>query len=213
MPTPSGEYRTIKALVLDYIHRTNGRVDYDALTSEVKKHFPQSLWKKTHWVWYRYQATRGRFRDLLSEKERENLRAEKGECRRVGRTAPVAPTAEAERQPMARGPQARDPEVKQLADPILNRVRCLIARAAGKDEVLTFKINRWIFARLLQDEIRVKRPIKKALWDSGQTSCQVCRKEFHSLKGVEIHRKDSTKGYSENNCLLTCRECHQELAG
>ena len=213
MPTPPGEYRTIKALVLDYIHRTNGRVDYDALTSEVKKHFPWSRWKKTHWAWYRYQATRGRFRDLFSEKERENLRAVKGECRRVGRTAPVAPTAAPEGQPMARGPQARDPEVKRLADPVLNHVRFVVGVAAGDDQDLRFRINRWIFARLMQDEIRVKRPIKKRLWDSGMRSCQACGQEFGSLKGIEIHRKEPTKGYSLENCELLCRECHQELAG
>jgi hypothetical protein len=109
-----------------------------------------------------------------------------------------------------RGPSPKDDKVKSLGDPILDHIRFVIGLAAGGDQVLRFKINRWIFARLLQDEIRVKRPIKKALWDSGMTGCQICGKEFDSLKGVEIHRKDSTQGYSVDNCLLACRECHQE---
>lgn len=63
----------------------------------------------------------------------------------------------------------------------------------------------------LGDEIRVKRPIKKQLWDRGIGSCQACNQPFGPLKGVEIHRKDGARGYSADNCELLCRECHQEL--
>jgi len=64
---------TIKALVLDTIHRTRGCVDYETLERAVLKHFPWSAFKKTHWAWYRYQCTKGRLRHLLSTKEKENL--------------------------------------------------------------------------------------------------------------------------------------------
>ncbi len=43
-------YRTIKGLVFDYVRKHEGAVDYDPLTAEVKKHFPESKWKKTHWA-------------------------------------------------------------------------------------------------------------------------------------------------------------------
>ena len=46
MKRPADKYRTIKALVFDYVHRTAGVVDYDALTSEVLRHFPGSRWKR-----------------------------------------------------------------------------------------------------------------------------------------------------------------------
>jgi hypothetical protein len=38
--------RTIKLLVLDHVHRCGGRVAYEALTAEVRRHFPQSKWQK-----------------------------------------------------------------------------------------------------------------------------------------------------------------------
>jgi len=65
--TDGTAYRTIKALVLDFAHRHDGRVDYDRLTAEVRKHFPASKWKPSHWAWYRHQILRGRFRGGFSE--------------------------------------------------------------------------------------------------------------------------------------------------
>ena len=211
MATGQEFYRTIKALVFDYVHRCRGPVDYEALTREVKKHFPDSKWKKTHWTFYSYQIRLGRFRSLFSDEERRNLGG-----KRTAAPAPVAPAAAppppAEAAPGVRGPKPRDPEVKRIGDPILNHVRFDIGLAAGDNDDLRFKLNRWIFSRLLQDEIRVKRPIKKKLWDSGMRSCQACGQPFASLKGVEIHRKDALKKYSPENCELICRKCHQELA-
>jgi hypothetical protein len=64
----------------------------------------------------------------------------------------------------------------------------------------------------MQAEIRAKRPIKKQLWNSGMKSCQTsgCGKEFKTLKNVEIHRRNNSKGYSVENCILVCRECHEK---
>ncbi|MBL7186208.1 MAG: hypothetical protein ISS70_07760 [Phycisphaerae bacterium] len=74
-------YRSIKELVFDLIHRTSGKIDYKTVTEEVKKHFPKSKWKKTHWSWYRSQITsdRGRYRKLFSYEERRNLRTSQRE--------------------------------------------------------------------------------------------------------------------------------------
>ena len=65
----AGGYPTIKALVLDFVHRCDGDVDYDALTAEVLKDFPDSRWKRTHWSWYRNQILRGRFKEQFSRAE------------------------------------------------------------------------------------------------------------------------------------------------
>lgn len=111
-----------------------------------------------------------------------------------------------------RGPEARDPEIKRIGDSLLHHVRDMISLAAGDDADKKFKLNRWVFSRLLQDEIRVKRPIKRELWDGGMRSCQSCGQGFRSLKGVELHRKDASRSYSTDNCELLCGECHQELA-
>jgi len=205
-----GTYRTIKALVFDYIHRCKGQVDYETLTDEVKNNFPQSKWKKTHWAYYRYQIVHGRFKKSFSEEERANL-AQGRKVPKADATVPVSQKIVADTLPVTKGPAPKDPEVKRIGDNVLNHVRFVISLAAGQDANLKFKLNRWVSSRLLQDEIRIKRPIKRNLWDSGVQACQACGQTFGSLKGVEIHRKNTDLGYSLENCELLCRECHQEL--
>ena len=210
MEMQSTRYRTIKALVFDHVHRTKGNVDYDALTKEVKKHFPGSKWQKTHWAWYKNQITRGHFKGAFSEEERANLGTRRQGIReKAVAPAPAKPLAEGEAP--TRGPEAKDPEVKRIGDELLNHVRFIVTLAAGEDSDLRFKLNRWVFSRLLQDEIRIKRPVKQKLWEDGMRACQACNQEFKTLKAVELHRKDGSKGYSAENCELLCRECHQEL--
>ncbi len=199
-------FRTVKALVINWVHRCKGNVDYDALTMEVAKHFPDSKWKKTHWAYYRYQILHGRFRGLFSEDELGAL--SKGKVM----AAPVPPELEPQSEcfPLAAKSPANT-EIKKVGDAILDNVRLIISLAAGDDIDRRFKLNRWVFSRLLQDEIRVKRPIKKKLWDMGMQSCKACGEAFESIKGVEIHRKNGAVAYSVENCELLCRECHQEL--
>ena len=198
-------YRTIKSLVFDFVRSRDGHVDYDQLTAEVTKHFPDSKWKKTHWAWYRTQITRGRFRELFPGHVREAL--SKGKLVAVSESRQVAEKPEG----ASRGPQAKDPEVKRLGDAILSHVRLMLDLAAQDDVTKRFKLNRWVFSRLLQDEVRVKRPVKQKLWDSGVTACQACGEPFKSTKNVEIHRTDASAGYSVENCELLCRDCHQEI--
>lgn len=64
------DYPTIKALVMDFVHRCGGHVDYEGLTKEVMELRPDSEWKKSHWVWYKHQILHGRYRRLFSKKER-----------------------------------------------------------------------------------------------------------------------------------------------
>ena len=184
-------------------------MDYDTLTAEVKRHFPTSAWKRTHWAWYRSQIVTGRFREMFSDAEREALRGTRGAAK--GRTASTESAAPPAGGPKSRGPVAKDPTVKSIGDEILRQVRVMLDLAARDDGLMRFKLNRWVFSRLLQDEIRIKRPIKKHLRETGGQKCQVCGQPFKSIKGVELHRTDSAKGYAVENCELLCRECHQEI--
>jgi hypothetical protein len=208
----NAHYRTIKSLVLDYVRRTGGEVDYRTLTAEVRKHFPDSAWKKTHWAWYKNQILHGRFKSVFSDAERAALRNGQDV---TGNTVarPVLSSPPLVGKSMRRGPVAKDPTVKRIGDEMLRQVRVMLDLAAGEDDLMRFKLNRWVFSRLLQDEIRSKRPIKKHLWESGSKKCQACGQPFNNLKGVELHRTDSSKGYSIENCELLCRECHQEIVG
>ena len=106
-----------------------------------------------------------------------------------------------------------DPKVKKIGDEILNHINFVMDISSGDDANLRFKLNRWVYSRLLQSEIKAKRPIKKKLWESGMNTCQApkCNKIFKSLKNVEIHRKNQQKIYSIENCILVCRECHEKL--
>lgn len=213
MGSESRPYRTIKALVFDYVHQVGGSVDYDALTKLVLEHFPSSRWKRTHWAWYRHQICSGRFRKEFSAEERRSLGRGRAGNERGQPPAASSPEIDTEVAPPSKGPQAKDPEVKRLGDKVLDHARFVIDLAAGDNPDLRLKLNRWVFARLMQDEIRAKRPIKHGLWDAGIRACQACGQKFSALKGVELHRKDGNKGYSAENCELLCRECHQELPG
>ena len=202
-------YRTIKSLVLDHVHRKSGSVDYEVLTAEVRQHFPDSAWNKAHWAWYKSQIASGRFREMFSQSEREALRSRRAVARiKSPLTETVSPPTT---KSLRRGPVAKDPTVKRIGDEILRQVRFMLDLGAGEDDLMRFRLNRWVFSRLLQDEIRIKRPVKKHLWETGQRSCQACGQPFGSLKGVELHRTDPSKGYSVQNCELLCRECHQEI--
>ena len=198
------EFRTIKALVFDHVHRNKGVVCYEDLTKDVLAHFPTSAWKSTHWAWYRYQILRGRFKEQFTEEERRNLKLISAPC---GVKAPATrPSCMGQR-----GPAPRDPKVKEIGDPVIKSARATMRATAGTDEDLYFRINRWVFSRLHSEEIRTKRPIKKKLWDSGQRACQACGEIFKSLKGVEIHRKSPMLRYSAENCELLCRDCHGQI--
>jgi len=179
-------YKTIKELVFDIIHQTKDTVDYKTITKYVRKYFPESKWKPSHWSWYRSQIKNGKFKSQFSKEEKKNLNIK-----------------------LQKATPKEENNVKRIGDAILNHVRFVINETAKENADLKFKLNRWVCARLQQDEIREKKPIKQKLWDSGIYSCQSCGKEFETIKGVEIHRKDPSTGYSVENCELLCCRCHQ----
>ena len=188
MTMKARRYETIKDVVFDIIRQTKGSADYERVTKAVLEHFPKSAWKESHWGYYRSQITseRGRYRKEFSEEIKANLR----------RRTP-------------NGGRPPDDTIKRIGDKILEHARFVIELAARDDTQMRFKLRRWVYARLLQDEIREKRPVKQALWDSGIRACQRCGEKFSTIKGVEIHRKDADGVYSVENCQLLCRKCHQ----
>ncbi len=88
----AGAFPTIKALVFAVIHANRGRVDYASLEEAVLAHFPDSAFKKTHWSWYRYQSTKGRFADEFSTPEKQNL-TNSGRSRKRHSKASITPQA------------------------------------------------------------------------------------------------------------------------
>jgi len=192
------KYSTIKDLVFDIIHQTKGKIDYETMTKYVLKHSPHSKWGPSHWTWYKSQINIGKFKNDFSDEEKKNLQLKK--TKKISTN--LLPAGK-------KGKQEED-HVKRIGDNILNHVRMMIREITKDDKDFEFKLNRWVYSRLQQDEIAKKRPIKQELWDLGMRSCQGCDKEFQTLKGVEIHRKDSSKAYSINNCELLCRPCHQK---
>jgi 5-methylcytosine-specific restriction endonuclease McrA len=179
------EYRTIKELVFDFVNTNGGIVETEKLEKFVLTHFPNSAWKNTHWAWYRNQICKGKYANEFSEEIKEKL---SGGLRRN---------------------TTRRDVVKDCGDKILRQTRISITEAANGNANLRFKINRWVYSRLLLDERQTKKPFKQALWDSGIRSCQDCGKPFSSLKGVHLHRIDASKEYEYSNCRLLCALCHK----
>jgi hypothetical protein len=192
-------FKTIKDLVVAHIARTNGHVDYEELTHEVLQHFPTSKWQKSHWQYWRYQLAKGRSRHLLTEEQRHNL---------YGGEADAKPKVLSRINVPKASVSAPDPKVKRIGDHLLKQIRFVLDEFCGDDERLRFKVNRWVFSRLLIDERKAKKPIKEYLWKNGAKQCSDCGRVFESIKGVEIHRIDRNQVYSIDNCVLLCRPCH-----
>ena len=177
-------YSSITELVLDYFRNSKGPENYDELTSLVLEHFPNSKWKKSHWNWYRNQIKNGKYKDRLTTDVRLHE---------------------------TRSSNKVDTVVKALADPILSKARKDIMDASGGDNVLLFKINRWVYSRLHIDERKIKEPIKEILWNKGSRKCQKCGKSFSTLKNIELHRLDRSLDYKVENCNLLCKPCHIKI--
>lgn len=91
------QHKSIQSLVLGFVHSCGGKVDYDLLAQEVKKHFPASKWQRTHWVWYRSQILSGRFKQHFSDDELAALAVKP-----ASQPAAVQTKAEAQTTPVTR---------------------------------------------------------------------------------------------------------------
>lgn len=198
---------TIKELVFDFVKRSGGKVDKDALAKEVLEHFPDSAWKDTHWAWYKNQITKGPLREEFDKYVNGEVIL-----------APVAKKQTAAKPPVMRGegagrrgPMAEDERIKKLGDQVLKQAREAINFASGGDMTLKFKLNRWVYARLQLDERKIKENIKDLLWTVGDKKCGKCGKEFETVKGVELHRVNGSQVYSVDNCQLLCKPCHMAI--
>ena len=96
------------------------------------------------------------------------------------------------------------------ANRILQNTRRSISKTAGTDPDRLFLINRYVFQRLQGDERKPHKKLKTALYKANNKCCD-CGKKIKELKGVHIHRIDSRKAYSLDNCQLMHPKCHQLL--
>jgi hypothetical protein len=198
---------TIKELVFDFVKRSGGKVDKDALAKEVLKHFPDSAWKDTHWAWYKNQITKGNLKDefdMYVDGEVTLVRPAK----KQGSHEPAVIRSENSGR---RGPLPEDERIKKLGDQVLKHTREAINFASGGDMTLKFKINRWVYARLQLDERKIKENIKDLIWTVGNKKCAKCGKGFETVKGVELHRINASEVYSIDNCQLVCKPCHMAI--
>jgi hypothetical protein len=93
---------------------------------------------------------------------------------------------------------------------ILNRTREAIRNHAGGDPDKWFYANRFVFARLQLDERSTKTQIKKELLEANKP-CDYCGKHFDEKTGIHLHRVNSERGYSRDNCVLMHSECHTKF--
>jgi hypothetical protein len=90
---------------------------------------------------------------------------------------------------------------------LLNKTRRAINSYADGDNDKWFYANRFVFARLQLDERKTKTQVKKALLEANMP-CDYCKKVFKDKTGVHLHRTDSERGYSLDNCVLMHSNCH-----
>ena len=121
-------YNSIKELVFEFVKKHKGNVDPNELAKRVLKFFPDSKWNKYHWYYYRSHITKGRYKKQFSDYVKGKLSLAK------------------------RGRSTINPKVKKLGDVILRNARLAIKKAAGNDEVLHFKLSRWVYGRLMAEE-------------------------------------------------------------
>ena len=94
---------------------------------------------------------------------------------------------------------------------ILKQVRSQIKEVAEGNPNDWFKINRYVYARLLLDE-RKGKPKKTDLFDKQKGICWICKKRIDNIKDTDTHRINEELGYDdEGNVVLVHRSCHQRM--
>ncbi len=94
---------------------------------------------------------------------------------------------------------------------ILKQVRSQIKEVAGENPDVWFKINRYVYARLLGDE-RKKKPKKADLFDKQKGLCWICKGRIDKIKDTDTHRIDEKLGYDDvDNVVLVHQGCHRQM--
>lgn len=97
------------------------------------------------------------------------------------------------------------------AKQILEQVRNQIKEVAGGNSDDWFKINRYVYARLMQDEKKGK-PKKTNLFDRQKGICWFCKERIDNIKDTDTHRINEKLGYYDaKNVVLVHRSCHQQM--
>ena len=91
---------------------------------------------------------------------------------------------------------------------MLEQTRRLINEHAAGDPDKWWYANRFVFNRLMLDERKSKAGVKQKLLDAG-VPCHACGKRFESRRDIHLHRLDGDKGYSDANCVLMHKGCHE----
>lgn len=91
---------------------------------------------------------------------------------------------------------------------ILQLVAAEIERVAPGDPDLSFRLRRYIHARL-QLKNRPSERLRRDLFDRQNATCSFCRKPITKLKGTDMHRLGPGR-YTEDNTVLLHRDCHEE---
>lgn len=92
---------------------------------------------------------------------------------------------------------------------ILKELRKTIRDHASDNADKWWYTNRFVYARLQLDERNTKTKVKKKLF-AERVPCHYCGEAFKTQKGVDLHRKDGGRGYSDENCVLMHPECHRK---
>ena len=122
-------YSTIKEVVFDTIHKTQGQVKYKDLERCIFEHFPDSAFNKKHWNWYRYQCIRGKYAKEFNDIEKENLK--QYQQRKSTTIKPIILSAKKKSQYM------KPPEIKaiQIDSNILTTVKDVIRSALSYEKM------------------------------------------------------------------------------
>lgn len=104
-------------------------------------------------------------------------------------------------------------EEREAARRILDDVRAEIERVSKDDADETFRIRRYVHARLQLEERGVRQQrerLRRRLFDRQQGRCGYCGERLEQLSGTHVHRK-GTGGYAEEITVLVHPKCHEEL--
>lgn len=101
---------------------------------------------------------------------------------------------------------------RNAAREILQNIHEQLDNASSGDHDLLWAIRRYIYKQLMYDERgnpMVRKKLKELKWKTQKGLCALCGKEL-PVKGAELDRIITQKGYAEENIRLIHHDCHIE---